>query len=233
MGVLGLRQKGATNTKYEILYLATKFFLEKGYKDSYVTTMAKTLHMSTGNLTFWFPTKEHILAEMVKELCAFQIYTEVEKKDREYALLIDYLFELAMFASVCEENPNIKDLVIASYTQPLPLAVIRANDTERSKRTFAEFCKEWSDTEFIQAENVASGIECAMFMTENAEKLTFEQRVTSSLDAIMKVYEVPKEIRQSVLKEVMAMDYRSSGNHVFEEFCSFVEQKMKDNYGKR
>lgn len=225
MGVLGLSRKGTTNTKYEILYLATKFFLEKGYTNSYVTTMAKTLHISTGNLTFWFPTKEHILAEMVKELCAFQIYTEVEKKDREYALLIDYLFELAMFASVCEENPNIKDLVIASYTQPLPLAVIRANDTERSKRTFAEFCMEWSDTEFIQAENVASGIECAMFMTENAEKLTFEQRVTSGLDAIMKVYEVPKDIRQSVLKEVMAMDYRSGGKHVFETFCDYVEKK--------
>lgn len=225
MGVLELRQKGATNTKYEILYLATKFFLEKGYTNSYVTTMAKTLHISTGNLTFWFPTKEHILAEMVKELCSFQIYTEVEKKDREYALLIDYLFELTMFASVCEENPNIKDLVIASYTQPLPLAVIRANDTERSKRTFAEFCMEWSDTEFIQAENVASGIECAMFMTENAEKLTFEQRVTSGLDAIMKVYEVPKDIRQSVLKEVMAMDYRSGGKHVFETFCDYVEKK--------
>lgn len=225
MGVLGLSRKGTTNTKYEILYLATRFFLEKGYTNSYVTTMAKTLHISTGNLTFWFPTKEHILAEMVKELCSFQIYTEVEKKDREYALLIDYLFELTMFASVCEENPNIKDLVIASYTQPLPLAVIRANDTERSKRTFAEFCMEWSDTEFIQAENVASGIECAMFMTENAEKLTFEQRVTSGLDAIMKVYEVPKDIRQSVLKEVMAMDYRSGGKHVFETFCDYVEKK--------
>ena len=225
MGVLELRQKGATNTKYEILYLAMKFFLEKGYTNSYVTTMAKTLHISTGNLTFWFPTKEHILAEMVKELCAFQIHTEVKKKASEYAILIDYLFELAMFASVCEENPNIKDLVIASYTQPLPLAVIRANDTERSKRTFEKFCMEWSDTEFILAENVASGIECAMFMTENAEKLTFEQRVTSSLEAIMKVYEVPKEIQQSVLKEVMAMDYRSSGNHVFETFFDYVEEK--------
>ena len=220
-------------TKLEIIRVATRMFLEKGYSKTTIKAISDELGMSTGNLTFWFPTKEHILAEMVKELCAFQIYTEVEKKDREYALLIDYLFELTMFASVCEENPNIKDLVIASYTQPLPLAVIRANDTERSKRTFAEFCKEWSETEYIQAENVASGIECAMFMTENAQKLTFEQRVTSSLDAIMKVYEVPKEIRQSVLKEVMAMDYRSSGNHVFEEFCSFVEQKMKDNYGKR
>ena len=136
------------------------------------------------------------------------------------------------FASVCEENPNIKDLVIASYTQPLPLAVIRANDAERSKRTFAEFCKEWSETEFIQAENVASGIECAMFMTENAQKLTFEQRVTSSLEAIMKVYEVPKEIRQSVLKEVMARDYQSRGKLVFENFCKYVGEKSVEELQK-
>ena len=233
MGVLGLRQKGAINTRYEILYVSMKFFLEKWYTKSYITTIAKTLQMSTGNLTFWFPTKEHILAEMMKELCAFQTQADAKETDKKYSLLIEYLFELAMFASVCEENANIKDLVIASYTQPLPLAVIRANDTERSKRTFAEFCKEWSETEYIQAENVASGIECAMFMTENAQKLTLEQRVTSSLDAIMKVYEVPKDIRQSALKEVMAMDYRSRGNHVFEEFYSFVEEKMKENYGKR
>jgi len=31
----------------------------------------------------------------------------------------------------------------------------------------------------------------------------------------------------------MGKDYRSSGNHVFEEFYSFVEEKMKENYGKR
>lgn len=228
-----MRPKGATNTKYEILYVSMKFFLENGYTKSYITTIAKTLQMSTGNLTFWFPTKEHILAEMIKELCAFQAQADAKEADKKYSLLIDYLFELAMFASVCEENANIKDLVIASYTQPLPLAVIRANDAERSKRTFAEFCKEWSETEYIQAENVASGIECSMFMTENAQKLTLEQRVTSSLDAIMKVYEVPKDIRQSALKEVMAMDYRSRGNHMFEEFYSFVEEKMKENYGKR
>ncbi|MBP3593657.1 MAG: TetR/AcrR family transcriptional regulator [Lachnospiraceae bacterium] len=228
-----MAQIKSQGTKYAILQCATKLFLEKGYTNAYVTTIANTLQISTGNLTFWFPTKEHILAEMMKELCAFQAQADAKKADKKYSLLIEYLFELAMFASVCEENPNIKDLLIASYTQPLPLAVIRANDTERSKRTFAEFCKEWSETEYIQAENVASGIECAMFMTENAQKLTLEQRVTSSLDAIMKVYEVPKDIRQSVLKEVMAMDYRSSGNHVFEEFYSFVEEKMKENYGKR
>ena len=59
------------------------FFLEKGYKNSYVTTMAKTLHISIGNLIFWFPTKEHILAEMIKELCAFQAQADAKEADKK------------------------------------------------------------------------------------------------------------------------------------------------------
>ena len=133
MGVLGLRQKGTTNTKYEILYVSMKSFLEKGYTKSYITTIAKTLQISTGNLTFWFPTKEHILAELVRELCAFQVKVEESGAQQEGDFLKAYLFELVMFASVCEENPNIKDLVVSAYTHPLSLGVIRANDTKRAK----------------------------------------------------------------------------------------------------
>ena len=69
MGVFGLKQKKALNTRYAILQCATKLFLEKGYTDTYVSVIAKMLHISTGNLTFWFPTKEHILAELIEELC--------------------------------------------------------------------------------------------------------------------------------------------------------------------
>jgi len=95
-GVLGLRQKGTTNTKYEILYVSMKSFLEKGYTKSYITTIAKTLQMSTGNLTFWFPTKEYILAEMLKELCAFQAQADAKEADKKYSLLIEYLFEIRL-----------------------------------------------------------------------------------------------------------------------------------------
>lgn len=45
-------------TKYEILQCATKLFLEKGYTDAYVTTIAKKMGIITGLLTFWFPTDE-------------------------------------------------------------------------------------------------------------------------------------------------------------------------------
>ena len=224
-----MKQKKALNTRYAILQCATKLFLEKGYTNAYVTTIANTLQISTGNLTFWFPTKEHILAELIKELCVFQEQTAEREAGETHSLLVEYLFELAMFASVCVENPHIKDLVVSAYTYPMSLEIIRANDTERAKKVFGAFCPEWTETEFIQAENVVSGIEYSMFMTENTQKLSFEQRVTSSMDAIMKIYEVPKELRQSIIAEVMAMDYRGKGRHIFKRFSGFVEEKLTVN----
>ena len=64
------------NTRYKILLCATKLFLEKGYTNTYVTNITNMLKISTGNLTFHFPTKEHILAELIGELNAFQKQTE-------------------------------------------------------------------------------------------------------------------------------------------------------------
>lgn len=217
------------STKYEILQCATRLFLEKGYTNTYVTTIANELHISTGNLTFHYPTKEHILAELVRWLFAFQ--WEEEEKDQNK--LLAYLYELAMIASVCEEKPTVKDLILAIYTSPMSLAIIREYDTKRSQKIFGAYCEGWTEIDYVLAENVASGIERAMLVTENTERVTFEQRVTSSLNAIMKLYDVPEADRKRLLAEVLATDYRSKGNIIFEEFGGFVEEKMKDNYENR
>ncbi len=222
-GKIARQERKIVNTRYKILLCAAKLFLEKGYKDTYVTTITNMLKISTGNLTFHFPTKEHILAELVKELNLFQQQIAVSNDHTEVSLPGAYLLELVMFASICEENPNIRDLMVAAYTYPLSLEMVRANDTQRAKSVFGEFCPEWTETDFIQAENVVSGIEYAMYRTENTQQISFEQRVTSSIDAIMKVYEVPENIRQNIIAEVMSADYRGKGGRIFEEFADYIE----------
>ena len=214
------------NTKYEILQCATKLFIEKGYTSTYVTSIASELGISTGNLTFHFPTKEHILAELINELLTLPRREEERAVKGEHALMMGYLLELAMFASVCQNNPNIKDLIVSAYTRPMSLEIIRESDTKRAMQIFGKYCPDWEETDFIQTENVVSGIEYAMFMPENTQKLSFEQRVSGSLDAIMKVYEIPKDIRDGTIAEIMALDYSSMGNCVFDEFCNYIETKM-------
>ena len=214
------------NTKYEILQCATKLFIEKGYTATYVTSIANELGISTGNLTFHFPTKEHILAELINELLTLPRREEVKAVRGEHELLTGYLLELAMFASVCRGNPNIKDLLVSAYTHPMSLKIIRESDTKRAMQVFGKYCPDWREKDFIQTENVVSGMEYAMFMSENTEGLTFGQSVFGSIDAIMKVYEIPKEIRDSIIAEITALDYISMGNHVFDEFCNYIAGKM-------
>ena len=221
---MGLNKK--RNTKYEILQFATKLFIEKGYTSAYTTSIANELGISPGNLTFHFPTKEHILAELIKELCMLPKREEEHAVKGEHALMTGYMLELVMIASVCRDNPNIKDLIVNAYTRPMSLGIIRETDTKRAVEVFGKYCPEWTETDYIQTENVVSGIEYALFMTENTEKISFEQRVTSSMDAIMKVYGISEDIRKSVIAYIMAMDYFTMGKHVFEEFCNYVEEKM-------
>ena len=52
-------------TKLEIVQVASRQFLEKGYSATTVSAISKELGISPGNLTFHFPTKEHLLAELV------------------------------------------------------------------------------------------------------------------------------------------------------------------------
>ena len=214
------------NTKYEILQCATKLFIEKGYTETYVTSIANELGISTGNLTFHFPTKEHILAELMKELLTLPKREEESAVAGEHALLTGYLLELVMFASVCQDNPNIKDLIVSAYTHSMSLKIIRETDTERTMQIFGKYCPDWDETDFIQTENVVSGMEYAMFMTENTDRLAFEQRVSGSLDAIMKVYEIPKNIRGDIITGIMELDYCGMGNRVLDEFCNYIAEKM-------
>ena len=141
--------------------------------------------------------------------------------------LLAYLLELATIASVCDENPVAKDFYISAYTHSLPLKIIRESDTQKTKTVFSEYCKGWSETDFIIAENIVSGIEYSMLVTEDTEEVSLEKRIETGLDVIMKLYDVPENIRKSLLQNVLSMDYREIGRNILNEFCIYVDEKNK------
>ena len=220
------------NTKLEILQCSMELFLDKGYTASYITTIAKNLGISTGNLTFYFPTKEHLLAELVKELCVFQWQIMEKAATDGKSSLLAYLLELATMTSVCDENLVAKDFYISAYTHSLPLKIIRENDTQKTKNVFSEYCRNWSETDFVIAENVVSGIEYSMLVTEDTEEVSLEKRIETGLDVIMKIYNVPSDVRNSLLQSVLSMDYREIGRNILNEFCIYVDEKNKSQLEK-
>lgn len=220
-----MARKNKINTKLELLHIALHLFMVKGYTNTSVSDICNEIGVSKGIVAFHFHTKEHLLAELIHMLCDFQWKMMEREAEEGKSSLVAYLLELATMASVCDENPVAKDLYVSAYIHPMSLQIIRKNDTRKARNVFSEYCKDWQENDYREAENIVSGIEYSMFMKENTETLSLEQRIASSLDGVMKIYELPKEIRQKKIEKVMSMNYSEIGRNILQEFTKYVEER--------
>ena len=213
--------KRVNTTKLEIIKTASQMILESGYSNTSVRAICSDLDIGLGHMSFYFATKEHLLAEIVTMLCNFQWKMMREEADDGVSLLLALCLELMTMASAAEEDPVAKDLFISSYTSPLTLEIIRKNDAARAKNVFAEYCPDWTDEQFTEAEVFVSGIEYATLMTTETSS-PLDMRISGALDAIMKIYNVPDDIRQKKISKVLSMDYKNLGRRIFKEFKQYI-----------
>lgn len=212
--------KGAL-TKLEIITEATKQFLEKGYTNTSANAVAKALGMSQGNLTFHYPTKEHLLAILVGMLCEFQWKRMEQEANDGISSVLAICLELTAMASACESDETIKDFFLSAYSSPLSLDIIRKNDAKRAKEVFGSYRPDWTDEQFAEAEILVSGIEYATLMTAG-DPVPLETRIAGALNNILGIYGVPEETRQIKLQKVFTMDYITLGKRVLDDFKQYV-----------
>lgn len=219
-----MARRHANTTKLEIIQKATEHFLEKGYSATPPKLICDELDISTGNLTYYFPTKEHLLAVLVQMLCDFQGKLMQEMVEEEGATsLMALCLELATMTAANDSDPAIHDFFISAYSSRMCLKLIRKSDCARAKVIFSEFCPNWTDTQYAEAESLVSGIEFATLMT-TSDSAPLEMRITGALNYILAIYNVPENIRKTKIQKVLAMDYRRLGQQVMEHFKQFVIQ---------
>ena len=225
---MALQRKGKA-TKLEIIRVASRMFFEGGYTATTIRAICAELGISPGHLMFYFPSKEHLLAEVVDILCDFQWKLMKRVTDEGATQLMAICFEMMTMASACEQSEIARDFYLSSYTSPLTLEIIRRNDSERAREVFCEFCPEWSDTQYIEAENLISGIEYATFMT-TASSAPLDVRISGALNAIMLIYNVPEEKRRDKIKKALSLDYRKYGREILSEFIKYVEETNENAF---
>ena len=218
-----MRQPKKENiTRLRIIQAGTRMFLENGYSNTSTSMLCKELGISPGNLTFHFATKEHLLTVLTAMLCDFQSQMMHHYVEEGKTSLMALCLELMTIAASCEESEAAKDFFLAAYRHPMTLEIIRKNDKERAKMVFQEYCPTWTDTDFREAEVLVSGIEYGTLMTTESSS-PLEVRIAGGLDGIMKIFEVPKDIRKMKIEKVMAMDYRAIGRRILKEFIEYIE----------
>lgn len=218
-----IRVDRAELTRNEVIRVAANRFLNDGYTKTTVASMAKALSMSTGNMTFHFPTKEHMLAELVNMLCRYQKeLMEDEAKDGESSVMAICL-ELITIASACEQDEVANDFFLSSYQSKMCMDLIRKSDKARAKEVFKDYCSDWTDEQFTEAETLVSGIEYAILLT-TSDSAPIETRVAGALNTILTIYNVPKEMREEKIKKVLSMNYKALGLDTLKKFRKYVDQ---------
>lgn len=216
-----MARNNKTTTRDEIVCAGAKLFMQKGYSDASAKALCDVLNISTGNLTYYFPTKDHLFRVMVRELCRFQwkMFRKVTSEGQDPVMAA--CLELAAMAAACEEDPVVRDFYLAAYTRPLTLEIIRQEDCCRAKEMFGRFCGGWTDASYVQAEVLVSGIEFATLMqTPGGPPL--EDRIRSAAKCILQLYGVPARMQDEKLEKVLAMDYRSLGRSIFRDFTTYL-----------
>ncbi len=221
-----MARRRINTTKAEIIRVATGMFLEYGFDATSAKAICDQLDISTGNLTFYFPTKEHMLAELVEMLCRFQWEMMEQEAQDGVSSLMAICLELTAMAAMCEEDGIAKEIYLSAYSLPLTLEIIRRNDAKRAKEVFSEYCPDWTDEQFAEAETLVSGMEYATLMT-TGDSAPLETRIAGALNQILTVYQVPEEIRRRKIERVLSMDYRGIGRRVFKEFRDYVKQSSE------
>ncbi len=177
-------------------------------------------------MTFQIASKLYLEKEFEdhsnKELCDFQ-WCMVDVLEREgKSPLLALCIEFATNAAIAEESTPMRDICISAYTHPMPLAVIRENDTRKTQQIFAEFNPDWTDEQYMVMGNLYSVIEYGMFSSAGQEKISLDMRVACGLDAAMRLYNVPESLRNQKIQKIIAMDYRSFGRKILSDFKDYI-----------
>jgi AcrR family transcriptional regulator len=213
-------------TKHDIVRCALNLFLERGFSATTAIHIADAVDISTGNLTYYFPTKEHLLAELVDMLCQFEWNMMEEEAKESTSSLLAVCLELVTIAAACEQDAVAKDFFLASYRNQMTMELIRKNDKQRAMDVFREFCPDWTEEQYESAETLVSGIEYATLLTTE-HSAPLETRIAAALEAILTIYQVPEQLRRQKIEKVLALDYRKLSLRILAEFRSYVDHKTE------
>ena len=217
------RKKVVNETKNALIRVAIEMFLERGFTNTSARAIAAELGISTGNITFYFPSKEHLLMVLVEMLCDSQWSMLEQQADEEETALMAFCMETMTVAVACEQNEIARDLFLSVFQSELCRNLLRENHVARAKRIFSEYCGDWTHQQFRIAEILVMGIQHAVIIPTDVE-IPLSERIAGALNQILSIYGVPENNRAEKIRRILALDYNDIRQRVREGSLRYVDQ---------
>lgn len=219
-------------TKAEIVQAACAAFLQNGYSNTCYRELGQVLDMSTGNITYYYPSKDSLLAALTEHLCEFRT-AQFEKRVANGITPVEAICtELAHTLAINAGNDIAEDMYLSMYKSPLCRDMLCRHGVERAKRVFAEYCSDLTDEQYSVAESQVMGISFSCSVTDPDVALTLESRIRTLLRGVHLIYNILEDEIQAITEKLLSADYLSRSREEYEAFKKYVidsnEQRLYD-----
>ncbi len=218
-----------TKAQINIIRATTKLFLQNGYTRTSLKMIEKASGIKVGNITYYFHSKEDLLKVLVEELMDYHaiMLDDIHEKDSDK--LFVYAMEITAQIALCENNRSAWDLYSSAYDLPQTYEYIKAWSAEKNYNLFRDRLPDWTEHDFKELEEVASGIEFAALKSVCNRSFTLDKKISLFLNSLLMLYEVSEKERKEVIEKVLALDYEKMAKDMFESFVKRLDNTEVQN----
>lgn len=212
-----------TEAQINVIRATTKLFLQNGYTKTSLKMIEKESGVKVGNITYYFHSKEDLLKVLIEELMDFHTIMLEDVCDRKGDKLFAYAMEITVQIALCENNRSAWDLYSSAYNLPQTYEVIKSWAAEKNYNLFHDRLPDWTEHDFKDIEEVASGVELAALKSVCNRSFSLDKKISLFLNSLLMLYEVSEEERKKVIQKVLALDYEKAAKEMFDKFVSRLD----------
>lgn len=221
----GLQPKGIAR-RNKMLLAAIQLFLEQGYEKTTTAQIARAAGMSPTSFFAAFENKEALLLTLTQIMFENQ-FAKARTFAKDMEPLMVYCLETSLQIYITELSEPLREIYVMAYTLPSTTEYILKSTAVQIKAIFSPFMPDAEDKDFYEMD-IASGSIMRGFMARKCDMyFTVQKKISRFLECCLKLYDVPKEKRASLIEAVLAFDLHSEAKRLIDEIIAKAETGLE------
>ena len=221
----GLQPKGIAR-RNKMLLAAIQLFLDQGYEKTTTAQIARAAGMSATSFFAAFENKEALLLTLTQIMFENQ-FAKARAFAKDMEPLMVYCLETSLQIYITELSEPLREIYVMAYTLPSTTEYILKSTAVQIKAIFSPFMPDAEDKDFYEMD-IASGSIMRGFMARKCDMyFTVRKKIERFLECCLKLYDVPKEKRASLIEAVLAFDLHSVAKRLIDEIIAKAETGLE------
>lgn len=216
------KQLNGLVTQQKVLRAAVRLFLEKGYVKTTTGEIAKAAGIGQSSFFHVFPSKEALLLELVRRMFSGQFALAEQHNAAQEPVLV-YAAETALQLHIVELSEPLRELYVTAYSLPTTADYLYHSTAKRLQTMFGNYLPDAQPKDFYELEIASAGIMRSFMSVPCDLYFTAQAKITRFLDCALRLYDVPREKRQTVTAAVLRLDLRTMARDIIQNTIQQVE----------